>query len=108
ELRQMTGENVPGPAWSALRGIAVVVLAGAALAAGGLAAPASARVVCATSGTQPFLPWGDSADYVLAPGGALEPGTNSWRLADGAELRPGNEAFHVHDTADRYSLWLPA
>ena len=45
---------------------------------------------------------------MLTPGGAIEPGSNSWRLAHGAAIVPGNEPFHVHDSADRNSLSLPS
>jgi hypothetical protein len=55
--------------------------------------------------SKPFAPWGDRADYVLAPGGSFEHGTPGWRLA-GASVVPGNESFYVGGRSDRYSLRL--
>jgi hypothetical protein len=95
----------------------VAALAAAAFAAGGTIgntaaearanAAAQAAVACDPTQTQPFLPWGDLSYYVLIPGGALETGSNSWRLQGGARLVPGNEPYHVHSQSDDESLSLP-
>jgi hypothetical protein len=79
----------------------------AALAAAVVAAPASAAT-CNRRQTQPFVPWFDQAFYVLTPGGAIEPGSNTWRLARGAAIVSGNEPFHVHASSDGNSLSLPS
>jgi hypothetical protein len=78
------------------------------------ASPASAAPAPATTGcpdvavTQPFAPWGDAADYFLAPNGGLERGASGWALRGDAELQKGNEPFYVVDDGDRRSLSLSA
>jgi hypothetical protein len=62
---------------------------------------------CDTRSSQPFLPWGDDALYVLVAGGSFEPGTPSWTLAKGATVVSGNEPFYVHGASDSRSLLLP-
>ena len=57
--------------------------------------------------TNPFLTWGDSADYQLAPGGDVEDGGTSWSLTGGADAAEGNETFNVMSAADHLSLRLP-
>jgi hypothetical protein len=54
----------------------------------------------------PFLPWLDSANYVLVPNGILESG-RSWTLAGDAAFLPGNETYYVHGVDERRSLALP-
>src|SRR4051794_9421930 len=55
-----------------------------------LAAPANAsqdpRGCPAQVLEQPFIAWGDSALYRIAPGGSFELGAPGWTLAGGAEL----------------------
>lgn len=51
----------------------------------------------------PFLPWLDPADYVLAPDGTLEDGAAGWTLA-GAATVSGNEPFYVHGAHESRSL----
>jgi hypothetical protein len=57
--------------------------------------------------TNPFAPWGDGADYQLAPGGDVEDGAASWSLTGGAGAVEGNESFGVTSPADHLSLRLP-
>src|SRR5688500_15686639 len=57
---------------------------------------------------QPFLPWLDPMQYVLAPDGGFEDGAEGWRLRNGADVQRGNESFYVRDDRDRRSLDLPA
>lgn len=57
---------------------------------------------------QPFLPWLDPAQYVLAPGGTLEQGTAGWTLTGGAAVASGNEPYYVHGAGESSSLALPA
>jgi len=77
-------------------------------------ASAAAPVASAPAGcpdvavTQPFAPWGDRADYFLAPNGGLERGASGWALRGDAEVQQGNEPFYVVDAGDRRSLSLSA
>ena len=88
--------------------VTVTGLAAIPTAAARAKAAAQAAATCDPSQTQPFLPWGDPSHYVLVPGGALETGSNSWRLKGGAKLVSGNEPYHVHSQSDNESLSLPA
>jgi hypothetical protein len=63
---------------------------------------------CETSASQPFKPWGDTANYVLLPGGSFEGGAPGWSLSGGATIRAGNEPFYVRSAGDRSSLYMPA
>jgi hypothetical protein len=92
----------------------VVSATTAALAATALAAsPAAADTGPSPGGcpdvptVQPFAPWGDHADYFLAPDGDFEAGVSSWLLQDGASPVEGNEPF-VGGAGDHRSLSLPA
>ncbi|HYX84461.1 MAG TPA: hypothetical protein VE777_05790, partial [Gaiellales bacterium] len=58
--------------------------------------------------SQPFLPWGDAAEYKLAPDGGLEQGGDAWSLQGGAAVVAGNEPFQVGGAGDAASLELPA
>lgn len=75
-------------------------------------APANAGVLpgfCANPKlTQPFRPWLDPMQYVLAPDGGFEEGAEDWRLRNGADVVRANESFFVRDEDDRRSLELPA
>jgi hypothetical protein len=57
---------------------------------------------------QPFAPWQDVADYILAPSGNIEGGTARWQLAGGAAAVEGNEPYRVGGAADHTALALPA
>jgi hypothetical protein len=58
--------------------------------------------------TQPFLPFGDVASYVLAPGGTFD-GASGWSLANGAAVVSGNEPFALSGgEGESKSLLLPA
>jgi hypothetical protein len=59
------------------------------------------------SGSQPFAPWGDRANYNLAPGGSFEAGSQSWSLAGGASIVSGNEPWKVAGSGHSRSLRLP-
>jgi hypothetical protein len=77
--------------------------------ASSVAAPAPAAAGCPdTPVTQPFAPWGDTADYFLAPGGSFERGATDWTLRAGAGVVDGNEPFQVVGSRDTRSLRLPA
>ena len=46
-----------------------------------------------TSLSQPFLPWGDEADYVLPKSGTFEGGSTGWTLKNGAKLVSGGNTL---------------
>ena len=80
----------------------IAATAGPALAG----APAAGCPAAATS--NPFMQWGDAADYQLAPGGDVEDAGASWSLSGGAGAAEGNESFMVTSPTDHMSLRLPA
>jgi len=79
-----------------------------------LAAPATASVTAASAGcpdravAQPFAPWGDNADYFLAPDGGFEQGGAGWTLRGRATVTQGNEPFAVGASSDASALRLAA
>lgn len=92
---------------------AVLVLAAAA-AALALAAPAQAGLLVASAPncsdgdwTNPFMPWLDPANYVLAPGGTAE-SADGWTFSGDAAIVDGNESFQVTSADDARSVSLPA
>lgn len=96
--------------WRTVASAATAALAAVALSA----APASAASDGADAGCpdvptmQPFAPWQDVADYLLAPDGDIEDDAASWRLEGGAHAVEGNEPFAVGAPTDHRSLALPA
>jgi hypothetical protein len=60
---------------------------------------------CPAGGTQVFAPWHDAAQYLLAPNGSFEFGTQGWSLSGGAGVVSGNEPFYPTGT---HSLSLPS
>lgn len=74
----------------------------------GLVSPGDSPSSCDTNVSQPFKPWGDSAYYVLVPGGSFESGTAGWELGRGTKVVRGNESFYVGSRSDRYSLYMPS
>jgi hypothetical protein len=100
---------------SVVAALCALALAGPAQADGllsdalpGLLSPSDEPAACDTSTSQPFSRWGDKSFYVLAPGGAFEPGEQAWKLTGRARIVDGNEPFYVRSTKDRHSLYLPA
>jgi len=90
-----------------LSGVAAVA-ASAALAAPAVAATVTANASCPdTPVLQPFAPWGDTADYFLAPDGGFEQGGAGWTLHGRAAVGSGNEPFDLNAAHDRSSLRLP-
>ena len=83
----------------------------AALAALAIIAPTAGASLldgCPAAGaSQPFLPWGDQAHYVLTPDGGLEHGGGDWSLDGGAAVVDGNESFQVGGAGDSRALSLP-
>ena len=60
---------------------------------------------CPSGGSQVFGPWGDRANYILAPNGGFELGSTGWTLSGGAGVVSGNEPFYPTGT---HSLSLPS
>jgi hypothetical protein len=88
----------------------------AAVAAGALAAlPATAAAIvveraptCAPQPTtKAFGKFGDSRNYVLAPGGSFESGTPGWQLKR-AKVVSGNESYYVGGRSHSKSLKIDA
>jgi invasion protein IalB len=82
-----------------------------ALAAGAPAANAGLLVASAPNcapqpTTKAFAPWGDGAQYNLAPGGAFEAGHQSWQLS-GAGYAAENEPWKIAGSSHSRSLKLP-
>jgi len=94
-----------GRVLAALSGLALLVAAPAAQAATTAANPQGCVPQPALK--QAFMPWGDSGQYTLAPGGDLESSVAGWTLGGGARAVAGNESFFVGRSADRTSLSLP-
>jgi hypothetical protein len=93
----------------------LLIVALASLAALAISAPAQAGVLVKTTTScdeqifeQPFLPWLDPMNYVIAPAGTLEGDTSAWSLTGGASVVAGNEPYYVHGTDEVASLALPA
>ena len=92
--------------------LALAALVGAVGAGASTAGTRSSAPSCAVQNAteQPFLPWNDSHDYFLAPGGSMESDLTAvgWTLSDGAGLVAGNEPYDVTgNTSDGNSLGLP-
>jgi hypothetical protein len=96
------------------RRIQVLAAALATVGASALAtAPAQASVINASGCTagassQPFAPWGDTHDYVLAPGGGFSGETTSWSLSGGARVSAGGDPYNAAGVDSPSSLSLPA
>jgi len=91
-----------------LSAAATAVAAAALFAAPASAAPSYVAGGCPDVPTvQPFAPWGDVADYLLAPDGDLDAGGSTWLLEDGARVVNGNSPFQVGGPDDRRALSLP-
>jgi hypothetical protein len=88
--------------------ISLVSLAVLAPAANAGVLVSSATSCDAQTYEQPFLPWADVANYVLAPGGTFENGATGWTLSGGASVVTGDEPFDVHAAGETQGLSLPA
>lgn len=89
--------------------ILVAMAIGAVFALSVPAAQADALVLttCNTASLgQPFLPWGDTASYELAPGGDFE--KPSWTWSGGAQRVRASEPYAATGTLGSWSLSLPA
>lgn len=91
--------------------LGLAALAAAAAMTASAAAP-SARAAtlglsCPNPTYQPFLPWGDYANYAATPDGGFENGAAGWTLAGGARVVTGNEPWMVGGAGQSHSLALP-
>ena len=91
---------------TALAAIAAMAAATAPSAEGGLIGTGAASG-CDAAASRPFQAFGDSADYLLMPGGSFESGGPAWTLSSGAYVGHGNEPFKTEGYGSR-SLYLPA
>jgi len=77
------------------------------------AAPAGAALVstgaCSEASlSQPFVRWGDTTTYELAPGGDFEGSLSGWTLSGGAARVSGSEPYAATGSLGSSSLSLPA
>jgi hypothetical protein len=86
----------------------LTVLAGFALPTDAGLISTGAAKYCDPNVSKKFAPWGDSAYYMLTPGGSFEYGTPTWKLGDGARIVSGNESFYLNSKADTKSLYMPS
>lgn len=56
--------------------------------------------------TTPFLPWGDTNRYFVAPSGTFEYGVGSWTATGWAWTVSENEPWRINGTSDRWSAQL--
>jgi hypothetical protein len=90
--------------------LAVVALVGAFGAGIGVAGNPSRSCPVQPATSQPFLQWGDTNSYFLAPAGDMEssPFAAGWSLSGGASLVAGSEPSDVSaNSSDSFSLGLP-
>ena len=87
-----------------LGGLAITVLS----AASAQAALISTSACDSSTLTQPFLPWGDSNEYKLIPGGDFEGSLAGWTLSGGARKVAGSEPYGATKSVGSSSLSLPA
>jgi hypothetical protein len=90
------------------------VLLLAALVAGLTAASARAGLLVAsasncpaTSLSEAFLHWGDTAEYTLVPGGKFASGSPAWTLTGGAKVVAGGDGYTLGGSTSTSSLSLP-
>jgi hypothetical protein len=89
---------------------AVAVLTVSGLAGGpplGTAQAASVAKCESASLSEPFLKWGDTNTYSLAPSGDFESSTPAWIVSGGAQRAAGSEPFAVTGSVGSSSLALP-
>ena len=86
--------------------VAVAALAASAPSASAGLLVESAKNCVSGPISNPFTPWGDGANYELAPGGAFEAGQPSWQLSR-ASIVNENEPWKVHGAGDTRSVKLP-
>jgi hypothetical protein len=86
----------------------LTVLAGFALPTDAGLLSTGAAKYCDPNVSQTFKPFGDSAYYMLTPGGSFEAGAPSWKLSGGAKIGSGNESFYLNSKTDTSSLYMPS
>jgi hypothetical protein len=78
------------------------------LAAFGGTQSAVAAAGCPGALTTPFSGFGDTNQYMLAPGGSFEGSLSGWTLSGGSKITTGNESFQVTAKKDSHALTIPA
>ena len=89
---------------AALAAVSVAVLPVASAQAGLLATTTDCEL---RNVSQPFAPWGDNYDYILAPDGAVENGIGEWKLQGGSQIVTGNSPFYSNSASDTRSVSIP-
>ncbi len=88
----------------------VVAAAVVAIVAGGASVSNAATYEvkpCATRAvTKPFVPWGDTNNYFIAPSGTFEYGAGTWTVAGSAWTVAENEPWRVNGASDWSSMQL--
>jgi len=79
--------------------IGLLAALAASTASAATPAPCPAQTI-----VRPFLPWGDSNNYFLAPEGSME-STSTWSLSNASRVTD-NEPFHVNSPLDKSALSL--
>lgn len=93
--------------WRATIAVLALAGAGAVLAAATSGAASAATCPPPPASVQPFLPWNDSADYVLTTGGSFEPGAPAWSLRGGATIVADNAPNALDPATDAHALSIP-
>jgi len=88
--------------------IALCAVAVTAAVVGATAQASRGAITCPGQATvQPFIPWGDDANYTLLPNGSFE-NTNGWTFSGGVAQVSGNEPYYVNNPNDSHSLAMPS
>jgi len=84
---------------------AATVLSAATAYAGALAPATNCP---SESVSQVFLPWGDTAEYSLVPGGNFASGGPAWDLGGSAQVVAGGDGYELNGSISAQSLSLPS
>jgi hypothetical protein len=83
------------------------LLAGTMALVAAAPAVASACTMSSAPAKQLLAPFGDAANYQLAPAGSFEAGTSGWTL-NGSSVQSGQEPYFVSSTTDAHALKVPS
>jgi hypothetical protein len=84
------------------------LIVSAAVAATAASVASAATCPPPPSSVYPFLPWGDSYEYVPTTGGSFEPGQPAWSLSGGASIVNDNAPNPLDPTTNSHALHLTA